>query len=246
VQKKRIKKGYDLLINMRIFSDALIISSILTFTLIAGCDDKSISNQTPRNFLLSTEASFPDTLPVLKQRWLFCKQCLNGKECQPTNVHECKTVTLPDRENALAKAIHDRNTEAVYFLVDDAKTDVNKISGEYRYTPLMITAYYGDVRSLQVAQFLISRGASVNYIRNVNANSTALMIAIWKNNIEFVRFLLKNGADPSLTSEGRKEGAACKVAIAYKRSEIIPIIPGCCSLIAYEPDRMQGVLNKCP
>lgn len=245
LQNKKIEVCYKSLIKMSYFLGLGITLVFLILSLLTGCDDNKIPSYRPINFLLSTEASSHDTLQALEKKWLFCERCLNDKKCLSNNVHECKTVTIPDRENALGKAIHGSNIEAVHFLVDVAKTDINKASGEYKYTPLMISAYYGDDKNLAIARFLISRGADINGIRDIQPNSTALMIAIWKNNTEFVRFLLKNGADPSLTSEGKKEGAACKVARANERSEIVPIIPGCCSLIAHEPDRIPGLLKAC-
>jgi ankyrin repeat protein len=218
---------------------------VLLSVALGGCDDRKQSPYAPVSYYLSSEASFPYTIQTLKNRWFYCEKCLNDKKCLPGNVQQCQNITLPDRANALNKAVGRANLDAIDFLVNVAKTDVNSVTGIYRETPLIISSYYGSGAHIKIAEFLISRGANVNAL-DASGNPTALMTAIWKNNIEFVRFLLKNGADPSLTSEGRKEGAACKVAIAYKRSEIIPIIPGCCSLIAYEPDRMQGVLNKCP
>jgi ankyrin repeat protein len=198
------------------------------------------------NYYLSPLASFPRSINGLKRTWFFCESCLKGGKCEAEDVKQCNDVTLQDRVNALDVAVGNANIEAVHFLIDVARTNVNGVTGDSLRTPLMSAAYYGSKKHQEIAEFLLLNGADVNSVRNVSPIDTALLVAIWKNNLNFSVFLLKNGANPSLTAEGLKENAACKVAIAYKRSEIISIIPGCCSLITYEPDRMQGVLNKCP
>lgn len=223
----------------------LSVVIILLFLALTGCDENEQIPYTPVSFILNSEASFPYTLQALKNKWVFFETCLMDKKCLTDNTKQCKNVMLPDRANALNRAVGRTNIDAVYFLVNVAKTDVNSVTGVYKETPLIIAAYYGSEQHIKIAKFLIAHGADVNAI-GATGTPTALMTAIWKNNTEFVRFLLKNGADPSLTSEGRKEGAACKVARANERSEIVPIIPGCCSLIAHEPDHIPGLLKACP
>ncbi|WP_437890879.1 ankyrin repeat domain-containing protein [Phytobacter sp. V91] len=133
----------------------------------------------------------------------------------------------------------------MYFLVDVAKTDVNGVTGDYQETPLMIAAYYGTIKHQQIAGFLIRHGANVNATSPVYINS-ALITAIWKNNVEFARFLLKNGADPSVSGFGRKESYACKYAIRKGRPKIIPYIPDCCSLVEKNSRWIRDVGYYCP
>lgn len=200
---------------------------LVTLSLVA-CDNHE------RNFYITPLASSPTTISGLKARWYFCEECMNDIKCQEEDVNQCKKVMIPDKNNALDAAIRSANTEAVYFLVDVAKADVNGILDNYNGTPLMTAAYYGTAQHQKIAEFLISRGANVNATRKSPPIDTALLIAIWKNNTEFAVFLLKHGADPSLTSAGKKEGTACIRALVKNNRELISVIPNCCPLIAKE------------
>lgn len=50
-------------------------------------------------------------------------------------------------------AVTTANTEAVYFLVNKAKANVNGVTGEYNETPLIIAAYYGTKKHKEIADF---------------------------------------------------------------------------------------------
>lgn len=199
---------------------------ILPLMLLAltSCDNK-------RNFYLSPVASSPLQIKELKERWFFCEKCLGNISCSAHNIKQCKNITMPDRSDALAVAVGRANVEAVTFLVDVARTDVNGVSGAYNETPLMVAAYYGTKEHQNIAEFLISNGADVNATRNSQTTGTALLTAIWKNNVDFATFLLEKGANPSLTAYREVNGSVCSIAIGRGRINFIPIIPGCCSLI---------------
>ncbi|WP_448692269.1 ankyrin repeat domain-containing protein [Salmonella enterica] len=109
-------------------------------------------------------ASFPSLIDELKNRWFFCEKCLNSTQCDYNDVKQCETVTLPDRNEALNLAVGRANTEAVYFLVNTTKVDVNSTMGEYNETPLIFSAYYGTEEHRKIADFLISHGSSINAI----------------------------------------------------------------------------------
>ncbi|MBV6821117.1 ankyrin repeat domain-containing protein [Rahnella sp. PD12R] len=211
----------------------------LVALLLIGCDDHE------RNFYISPLASSPVTLNSLKARWNFCETCLSNNECKAEDVRQCKTVMIPDMKNALDAAVRGANADAVYFLVDEAKTDVNGVSDSYNGTPLMTAAYYGTKEHQKIAAFLISRGANVNATRKSPPIDTALLIAIWKNNTKFAMFLLENGADPSLTYAGEKEGNACMRALIKNNMELVSRIPGCCSFIATKNAQFSNGVNKC-
>ncbi|EAA6223069.1 ankyrin repeat domain-containing protein [Salmonella enterica subsp. salamae] len=156
-----------------------------------------------RNFSLSSVASFPSLIDELKNRWFFCEKSLNSTQCDYNDVKQCETVTLPDRNEALNLAVGRANTEAVYFLVNTTKADINSTMGEYNETPLIVCAYYGTEEHRKIADFLISHGANINAIASPPTD-TALITAIWKYNIEFAKLLLKKRADPSITASGKK------------------------------------------
>lgn len=201
--------------------------------------------ESKRNFYLSPVASFPGTVTELKNRWFFCEKCLSGEGCKPDDIEQCKAITIPDRDDALNYAIGRANTEAVYFLVDVAKTNVNGVAGKSKETPLMIAAYYGTIKHQKIADFLIHQGADINETSSSPMDS-ALITAIWKNNVDFAIFLLKNGADPSVTAVGKKEGYACRYAMRKKLAELIPYIPGCCSLVGKDSRWIRDVGYFCP
>lgn len=218
-----------------------VVSLLFIIFILTACDQDGYK----RNFSLSSVASFSGTAEELKNRWRFCNNCLSSAECRPDDIKGCNTITIPDRDEALNKAIGRANTEVVYFLIDVAKTDVNGVTGNYQETPLMVSAYYGTKKHQEIAKFLISHGANVNATRDFSPIDTALLTAIWKNNIDFAKLLLKHGADPSVTAMSKKEGNACKYAIRKGRIDFLPLIPGCCSLVINNPDLAPDVMYRC-
>ena len=213
----------------------------MVIMLLISCEEY----KSKQSFYLSPVSVSPTTVKELKKRWFFCEKCLNSEGCKPDDVEQCKSVTIPDRDEALNYAIERANVEAVYFLVDVAKANVNGVTGIYEETPLMIAAYYGTIKHQQIADFLIHHGADVNATSPTSIDS-ALITAIWKNNIKFAIFLLESGADPSVTNAGKKEGYACKYAIKKSQSEVIPYIPGCCSLVERDSRWIRDVGCFCP
>ncbi|MFK3658993.1 ankyrin repeat domain-containing protein [Scandinavium sp. NPDC088450] len=198
------------------------------------------------NYHLTPLASFPDSIEGLKRTWFYCERCLKGGRCDAEDITQCKAVTLPEKNEALNIAAGRANIEAVTFLVEVAKADVNFKSKDYQETPLMAAAYYGTKNHEKIATFLLSHGANINAVSNTPPIETALLTAIWKNHLEFTRFLLKNGADPSVTSKGKKDGDACITAIVYHRPDFFPVIPECCSFIKNNPERVKGMKYECP
>lgn len=160
-----------------------------------------------KNYSLDSVASFPDDVNKLKEIWCFCDKCLNDESCKNYDVEQCKNVTIPSRSEALSKAVGRANTEAVYFLVDEAKTNVNDVTGEYKETPLIIAAYYGTKEHQNIAEFLLLRGADINKTYPA-VGRNALGVANWKNNTDFAEFLLRHGAKPSTVIQRKKASAS--------------------------------------
>lgn len=181
-----------------------LLSIILTPT-FAGCS--IFSDIFEKNYSLDSVASFPDDIDELKKIWYFCEKCLNNGLCEIYDVKQCKDVTVPSRNGALSKAVGRANTEAVYFLVDVAKTNVNDVTGEYKETPLIIAAYYGTKEHQNIAEFLLSRGADINKTYPAVGHN-ALGVANWKHNIDFAEFLLRHGARPSAIIDKKKTGTS--------------------------------------
>lgn len=217
--------------------------TFLTITIsLSGCDDSEIK----RDLKMSNAASFPYEIDGLKSRWYYCEQCWKDKTCKPNDVNQCNNVTLTDRAEALNLAMSSPNIEAVYFLIDIAKTDVNSVPNGNNYTPLMKAAYYGSQRHQEIARHMILLGANINAVADSRPNNTALLIAIWKNNIDFAKFLIENGAIADMSPlTGKKERSACEAAIVYGRTEIIPFINGCCASVLSNAKLMPETVAIC-
>lgn len=218
----------------------MIISLCLIIPMLAACD----MYEHKKNFSLSSVPNYPGSIKQIKEIWFFCERCLRDNECKPDNIKQCKTITIPSRDEALSLAVTTANTEVVYFLVNKAKANVNGVTGEYNETPLIIAAYYGTKKHKEIAKFLLSHGANIN-ATDLSSNSTALLTAIWKNNIDFAKFLLENGADPFVPRTDKKN-YACEYAMWKKQAEIIPYIAGCCSLVGKDANWMREVGYLCP
>ncbi|MBA3216648.1 ankyrin repeat domain-containing protein [Salmonella enterica] len=209
----------------------MMLLSAIFIALIVGC--KTFDGLFEKDYSLSSVASFSDDIKELKTKWYFCEKCLNDGGCEIYDIKQCKDVTVPSRSEALSKAIGRANTEAVYFLVDVAKTDVNEVTGKYQETPLIVAAYYGTKEHENIGRFLLSRGANINKTYPA-VGGTPLGVAIWKHNIEFAKFLLKYGADPSASVNGRIDGYACDGAVDENLPELFPFISGCCSMVLHD------------
>lgn len=215
---------------------------ILFFTLfIVSCD----AYVAEKNLSLTSVASSPMAISELKEMWFFCEKCLKNNMCKQKEFNQCSSVTIKEKNEALSLAVGSANIEAVHFLVEIAQADVNSITGRYNETSLIIAAYYGTVKHREIANYLLSHGADIDAIAK-SPIDTALITAIWKNNINFAKLLLEKGANPSLSDVGLKEGYACKYAIQKKQAEIVPYIPNCCSLIEQNSHWVTDVGYFCP
>lgn len=218
-----------------------IILLLFITPIFTGCNVSSDIFE--KNFSLSSVASFQNDLPELKAIWFFCEKCLGDISCKYNYINQCNTVTIPGRNEALARAVESANIEAVYFLVNVAKADVNGVTGRYQETPLSIAAYYGTKAHQKIAEFLLSHGADID--ATGLTSKTALMTAIWKENTDFAKFLLKNAANPSATPRGDIDGLACRYAAKKNLINLLPSIPGCCSLILNNQDVTNNIIFQC-
>jgi ankyrin repeat protein len=126
----------------------------------------------------------------------------------------------PNGNPMLLLAVKDKSEAVIEVLLADKRTDVD-LSNKYGETPLMMASIQGDLPmvktlvkqknamvdhigwtplhyactkgQLEVAQFLISNGATVDS-RSLNG-TTPLMMAVQSGNEQLVKFLLDNGAD---------------------------------------------------
>jgi ankyrin repeat protein len=97
----------------------------------------------------------------------------------------------------------------VKVLVDKRAADINKTG----WTPLHYACTNGH---LEIAEFLLNKGAEVNAVSN--SDTTPLMMAIRSGNIQLVRLLLDRGAD--LQIRNHQGFSAIDVADLFNQVEI--------------------------
>lgn len=193
----------------------VILIVTLLHCYIVSCD----AYESEKNLSLTSVASSPLAISELKERWSFCERCLKNNMCKQKEFHQCSSVTIKERNEALSLAVGSANIEAVHFLVEVTQADVNSITGRYNETPLIIAAYYGTAKHREIANYLLSHGADIDAIAK-SPIDTALITAIWKNNIKFAKLLLEKGANSLLSGVGLKEGYACKYAIQKNKRKL--------------------------
>lgn len=81
-----------------------------------------------------------------------------------------------------------RNNEKIAFFLLENGADVNALGPE-RLSPLIFAVSHG---LYPLASFLLKKGANINHITN---ECDALTVACYKNRVDFVKFLLENGAN---------------------------------------------------
>ena len=140
----------------------------------------------------------------------------------------------------LLLAVKDKSEAVIEVLLADKRTDVD-LSNKYGETPLMMASIQGDLPTvktlvkqknamvdhigwtplhyacskgqLEVAQFLISNGATVDS-RSLNG-TTPLMMAVQSGNEQLVKLLLDNGAD--LQAKNNLGMTAIDIADIYEK-----------------------------
>ena len=115
------------------------------------------------------------------------KQCL----AEGANVN----ATNRFGETALIVASTKGNLEIIKYLVKQG-ANVNAKNKIYGTTPLIYASTYignNKKQRLKIAKYLIEKGAKVN--ARTNYNDTALIRAVFVNDLEMTKFLVKNGAN---------------------------------------------------
>lgn len=94
---------------------------------------------------------------------------------------------------ALSLAVRAQMCDVAGLLID-AGADVNRLSGDRGYSPLMDAAQKGDSR---MVSFLLARGADPN-LRSKDGQ-TALVICAGRGDADMAELLVAHGADPSIS-----------------------------------------------
>jgi ankyrin repeat protein len=98
----------------------------------------------------------------------------------------------------------------------EANHDVVNSKNDFGFTPLILACYQGNN---EVATFLIKKNADINYVSD---EGTALMAAVVKGNLELVKVLLMNKANPDLTNS--LGTTALMYAVQFNNSDITKLL----------------------
>ncbi|WP_432672099.1 ankyrin repeat domain-containing protein [Flavobacterium sp. SM2513] len=104
------------------------------------------------------------------------------------------------------------NLDQVTVLFEQNPKIINAVN-DRGYTPLTLACYRGNT---EVAKFLISNGADINYNNDMG---TPLMAAIFKKNNEIAKFLIENKANLNLSDGNRT--TALIYAVNSKNYELV-------------------------
>lgn len=119
--------------------------------------------------------------------------------------------------------IHDAATlgdfPRVKHLVADDPDLVDAVSGD-GLTPLALAALGGN---LEILEYLMAQGASVNIVSENENRSTPLTGAVAKGNIDVVKVLLMHGADPNHVY-GDGEFSPLLVAASHGKEGIVALL----------------------
>ena len=123
--------------------------------------------------------------------------------------------------NLFAQDIHElaRNgsvAEVREFLIKEPEA-INKLS-DRGISPFILACYRGNN---EVAKFLMNKGADVNVC---TSEGSALYGIIFKNNIEMLSHLLKNGISPNDTCQFRQFGTPLHMAMSLKRYDMVELL----------------------
>lgn len=160
----------------------------------------------------------------VRRRWEYCEKCLNQKDC--FNRAECEENTPEKLKYSLSRAISTGKLDTVRYLIEVVGVDVNTPLDSFQDTALHDSAHYGGKQDDEITRYLVSKGANVNAIGTSHAR-TPLLSAIWKHSNVSARFLLSQGADPSIPSD--RGWNACIYAHRWSNWDIMPDLPGCCA-----------------
>ncbi|MBU3582129.1 ankyrin repeat domain-containing protein [Polynucleobacter sp. AP-Capit-er-40B-B4] len=204
-----------------IFKFNIYASFFFTFTLFFGVVYAQTEDQISE---FAKAAKFNDAATV---------KSLISKGVSPNTVD-------PKGDPMLNLAIRDKSEDVINLLITNKATDVD-LSNKSGETPLMIASINGDLPAvkalvlqrkaqidhigwtplhyacarghLDVAQFLIANGASIDSLSQ--GNTTPLMMAVQSGNEALVKLLLDKGADLQLRNS--KGLSAIDIAVIYEK-----------------------------
>ena len=115
----------------------------------------------------------------------------------------------------LFKVIEENKPDLARMLLDKVDINVNT-RDRFDWTPLMFAAYYGGEGNLELAKYLIQKGA---YVQAKDSNGkTALMKAVEDGNMDIAKLLIISGAD--IKAVDRDDKTALDLATDENRKKI--------------------------
>ncbi len=139
------------------------------------------------------------------------------------NVNNIKLDEVDEKKYclpAISHAVQMHNISLVNILIE-AGANVNTPSRNatnYFNTPLMIAAWSGDY---EIVKILVDHGACLNQVDRKNG-FTALIKAVFKNEVSIARYLIDKGSDTTISSF--EEKTALDYAVANNNLELISML----------------------
>lgn len=115
-------------------------------------------------------------------------------------------------------AIVSKNNDILKFLLDNGANVFSEHPGFGKLT-LHTAAYFENVEAVKM---LLEKNSSIINVKSKHDGWTALQEAVLKNNVEIVKILLDNGANPLLRDN--KGGSAMDMAAEFGKGEIVKLL----------------------
>ena len=124
------------------------------------------------------------------------------------------SITLNGQTGVFEIARHGCAEDLQYVLENNPETiDIINSSG---FTPLIIACYNGNY---EIASILMDKVENIDYASNIG---TALMAAVFKNNVKISKMLLDFRANPNIADNN--ETTALHYAVRFKNVELITLL----------------------
>ena len=125
------------------------------------------------------------------------------------NEKDTKPSLYQSNRTAIFEAASKPNSKVLELLIQNG-ANVNQRDAS-TYTPLHRAALENCPKNVEI---LIQNGAKINAISEHSSGQTPLLFALWTRNVELIKLLLENGADPTIP-ENPPEASTLEYARSY-------------------------------
>ena len=125
------------------------------------------------------------------------------------NEKDTKPSLYQSNRTAIFEAASKPNSKVLELLIQNG-ANVNQRDAS-TYTPLHRAALENCTKNVEI---LIQNGAEINAMSEHSSGQTPLLFALWTRNVELIKLLLENGADPTIP-ENPPEASTLEYARSY-------------------------------